>query len=100
MKIENARIIKHYSGKKNAHGKIYFNIKCETVFENLTNRRTRPYNEFRKFIPSILESLALDIDPKNFRWSQKAGCDCGCSPGFVDKDYRMTFKDIYVDIVS
>jgi len=104
MKIENVKVINHSDKTKSwgpdAHGKIYFGIKDESLIDNLYNRRTRPYNEFRKMLPDVLKAAGLDIDPKNFRWSQKAGCGCGCSPGFVDKEYRMMRKNIYVDIVS
>jgi len=26
-------------------------------------------------------------NPKGFRWSQKAGCSCGCSPAFITPDW-------------
>ena len=104
MKIETVKVVPHSANtnyrRQNLHGKIYFGIKDENLMDNLLNRRTRPYNEFRKMLPDVLKAAGLDIDPKNFRWSQKAGCGCGCSPGFVDKEYRMMRKDIYVDIVS
>ncbi len=35
---------------------------------------------------------AAGIDPSRLRWSDKAGCSCGCSPGFVPTggSYRTT----------
>ena len=56
--------------------------------ENLQNRRTRPYNEFRRVVGPELEKYGIRPDQK-LSWSQKAGCPCGCSPGFrVEGDYR------------
>jgi len=100
MRVDGVKVVTNYK-KGSTHGKIYFNIADETLLENLLNRRTRPYNDLRKMIPSALKLAGLDtIQSDSFRWSQKAGCGCGCSPGFVDKDYRLTHKDIYVTLVD
>jgi hypothetical protein len=67
--------------------RIYFRIEDETVMENFVNRRTRPYNEYRKLIPQALKQLGLSpeqISNMKFSWSKKAGCTmCPCSPGFI-----------------
>lgn len=67
--------------------RIFFSFANETVLENLENRHGRPYNALRELIPAILEKAQMG--PFRFyhdvaaRWSQKAGCACGCSPGFI-----------------
>jgi hypothetical protein len=33
-----------------------------------------------------------------FRFSYKAGCRCGCSPGFVVKGFAVAPADIYIEI--
>lgn len=55
----------------------------ETVLEQLFSRRNRPVSEYRKnILPEVLKSQGLPADTK-IKWSQTAGCQCGCSPGFV-----------------
>jgi hypothetical protein len=76
------------SGKRYAQKmRIYFDIKGETLMENLENRRCRPYNEYKKLLPQVIKELqnqGLNITGnEKIYWSQKAGCSCGCSPGFV-----------------
>lgn len=69
----------------------------ESALENLENRRTRPYTTYKEFIPGVLEKAQMG--PFRFfhdvtaRWSQKAGCGCGCSPGFI-LDGRLVPRDI------
>lgn len=59
----------------------------ESAVENLENRRTRPYIEYKKLIPYVLEMAQIGhfrfFHNVTARWSQKAGCACGCSPGFI-----------------
>ena len=65
--------------------RIYVFPKGETVLANLENRHQRPYNVYRKeVIPAVLEHLGTP-DAK-VSWSQRAGCSCPCSPGFVIKE--------------
>ena len=84
---------------KNMHTpktRIYIFQKDETIIENLQKRTVRPYTSYKKeVIPEILKSLNLPAETK-VKWSQKAGCSCNCSPGFiVEGDYS---KDVFVTI--
>ena len=85
--------------------RVYVWPKGETILENLANRHTRPYNEFRKLLTTILTNAGFScLDAAGAHWSQKAGCACGCSPGFV-LSKRLTTKegrsvDIHADIVE
>jgi hypothetical protein len=51
------------------------------VLEDLENRFRRPAQVYR---PHVEDALArIGVDHAGLRWSQRAGCSCGCSPGFV-----------------
>lgn len=77
--------------------KVYFFIDNETLLDNLENRRNRPYNEYRKALPTVYEMVGLEgMEDYKARWSQYAGCTCGCSPGFVIDGLRGF--NIYVTI--
>jgi hypothetical protein len=76
--------------------RIYCWPKGENLMDNLMNRRSRPFAQYKKeVIPAVLEKMGLPTDTK-VRWSQYAGCSCPCSPGFiVDGDSR---RDVHVDV--
>jgi hypothetical protein len=61
---------------------IYFQPVGETLLANLENRKTRPYNEYRKLLPEVFKRLGWAPSAK-VKWAQRAGCPCPCSPGFV-----------------
>lgn len=62
--------------------RVYFWPKGENLLQNLTNRRNRPINLWRELLPAALKQASILCSTGNV-WSQKAGCGCGCSPGFV-----------------
>jgi len=75
--------------------RIYCWFENDSVLDHLVRRRNMPTKLLRQIIPSVFEKL--DIDPKmSFRWSQKAGCKCGCSPGFILSDYSE--YDIFLTV--
>ena len=85
--------------------RLYFsNDGSETVLENLVNRRNRPYQFYRKEFMPGLTSILRDLGVKilKARWSQKAGCSCGCSPGFILEvaDYSNNPYNIWVTFGS
>ncbi len=43
--------------------------------------------KFKNCLPCILKEVGI---PENTKasWSQKAGCSCGCSPGFILKGHK------------
>lgn len=51
------------------------------VWEQIINRRHRPYREVRPFVEAALREAGIEFEKT--RWNQRAGCDCPCSPGFV-----------------
>ena len=74
---------------------IFVHPKGETILENLENRRDRPYTAFRKeVLPQVFAKLDLDPETK-VRWSNRAGCSCPCSPGFIIEDHKGTGHRLY-----
>ena len=92
------------SSKPNAHeyfhrARVYVDLDGESVLENLQNRRDRPYNVYKKeVLPTMLRLLGLPVATK-LSWSQKAGCSCPCSPGFIDNNEVLPF-DIHVTVTD
>lgn len=60
--------------------RVYVSTKGETLLDNLANRTTRPYVAWRKVLVAAFQQLGFE---GQLRWSQKAGCSCPCSPGFI-----------------
>jgi hypothetical protein len=69
------------SGEYNKSPRMYVHVENESVFDNLVNRKRRPYNAYKDMIRDTNIGEILDIS--KLQWSQKAGCSCPCSPGFI-----------------
>lgn len=77
---------------RSERSKIFIFPEGETILQNLANRRQRPSTTYKKeVIPAILAQAGLPADTK-VTWSQKAGCSCGCSPGFILPDNCWGYK--------
>lgn len=63
---------------------LFFHPKDETVYQNFVEggRYKRPTAELKKHVADILTAAGVQAFSTP-RWSQKAYCSCGCSPGFV-----------------
>jgi hypothetical protein len=98
----------HY-GYKNDYFKaprMYVSVADETIMDNLANRKRRPYNIYKTLIHS--SDIASVLDLSKLSWSQKAGCSCPCSPGFIlnpqilkDEDgnrVNFTYFDVWVTL--
>lgn len=70
----------------------------ETVLENLENRRNRDVKTLRAVALQGLQQHGFSVDLSDLRWSQKAGCGCGCSPGFVLGQRLFNGDEGYVDV--
>lgn len=80
--------------------RVYFSHVDESILENFENRRSRPIEAYRKLMVDVIPMLApfgVPADVK-YRWSQKAGCPCGCSPGFILQTHNPI--NIWVDFES
>ncbi len=76
------------------------NINDKPVADILSGFRwNKPHLVFRKeVIPEVLKRMGCP-DAK-VSWSQKAGCSCGCSPGFIVKHPGHVPKDVFVNVVE
>lgn len=76
--------------------RVYVWAEGETILENLQNRRSRPISQYREW---ALIAMAERGMKGELRWSQKAGCSCGCSPGFiVDRLAGFGWNDLHVSV--
>lgn len=76
----------------------------ETIMDNLINRHSRPHQIYKKeVIPLVMKELKKKfpdtykkVKDNTWKWSQYAGCSCGCSPGFIGstKDNVEIFVDV------
>lgn len=53
-----------------------------TVADLLDARWDNPVGKYRKALATIFAATGIP-DGTKARWSQKAGCSCPCSPGFI-----------------
>jgi hypothetical protein len=81
-----ARISEYYAAPR-----LYVSVQDETVLENLMNRRVRPYNAYKTLIHG--SDLDQILDLSKLSWSQKAGCSCPCSPGFILNKQLIQLSD-------
>ena len=79
--------------------RLYIWPKGESVLENLfEGRHNRPVSFYRKeILPTIRKLFNIDRNTA-INWSQKAGCSCPCSPGFIIKDHKFYNMDERYDI--
>lgn len=78
------------------------------ILEMLQKRYSKPYNFYRKeVIPVVKKWLTAEgrVDVVQYlegrwTWSQKAGCACGCSPGFLGDQYMSKDITVVFEIVS
>lgn len=95
VKVAAVEVLRHDGRPKQP--RVYYSHTDETVWDNLANRRCRPVTIYRKHLPEVLKFLGLPADTK-YRWSQYAGCSCGCSPAFILQTGSYNRDDIYVRI--
>lgn len=89
-----------YRGGRKVKSRVYVCPRGETVIDNIMKRRSRPINDYRSAARSALSHIGVDLTKVEMKWSQKAGCSCGCSPGFVVDGYdpRIDGQDVHVDV--
>lgn len=73
---------------------IYIIINSPTVMKEIQDKKDKYQNVFRKeVLPTVFQKAKMPLDTKVV-WSDKAGCSCGCSPGFLITGQKGF--DIYV----
>ena len=88
---------------RSSRTRIYFFVK-ESILDNLKNRFSRPSKAYKTLLPEVLKQLPYlaegDVEKmiKKTVWSQRAGCSCGCSPGFVINGGWSYGREIFVDV--
>lgn len=89
------REVRSQDREYNKKPRLYVWHEDSTVLEHLENRKQRPYQIWKTdVVQPVLDALGMG-DVKA-RWSQRAGCSCPCSPGFI-LDTPGHF-DIYVTV--
>lgn len=87
--------------RKGKRPRVYFFIEGENILQNLQDRFSRPHQEYRKLLPEVYRQAGIDQENPTATWSQKAGCSCGCSPGFIlDVSHSVFPKEIFVTITG
>jgi hypothetical protein len=85
--------------------RVYVDEVGKTILDNLRDRFGRPTKTYKAAVTEALQHVNMT----GFKvcWSQRAGCSCGCSPGFILRDadnhvVRHTVEgrpvDVYVKI--
>lgn len=75
---------------KSVINKIIVYIFNGNVIKHLFTRNKLPYNTYKKeVLPDVIKELKekskIELKPNDFHWNKRAGCCCGCSPGFIAK---------------
>jgi len=96
IKITKVQTIQHERGE-HKKVRIYIFPEGETILENLIERHYRPSKLWRPFAEQALQMATGESKKYKLSWSQKAGCSCGCSPGFIVSDLQKDYS-VYVDI--
>jgi hypothetical protein len=62
-------------------------------------------DEQRDIVRKACIKLGVKVTSQSLKWNRKAGCSCGCSPGFVldklvtdDSRHESIGCDIYIDV--
>lgn len=91
--------------RSSSRTRVYVFPKGENVLENLCNRFSRPSKAYKHFLPEIFEKAFPEMKWEDRRamikktfWNQRAGCACGCSPGFVINGGWSYGREIFVDV--
>ena len=86
----------------------------ESILDNLQNRTRRPYEAWRVLAIKVLRQLVdqngrplwkpeHDAEALRLRWSQRAGCSCPCSPGFIIEEgmrFGLRDGDIFIHMIA
>lgn len=85
--------------------RMYVDVQDETLIENINNRRMRPYNLYKTLIHASALGTLLNLG--NLKWSQRAGCSCPCSPGFILPSqtvniggHSFRYFDVWINVTS
>ena len=103
VNIRGETVFNRYGEPKKKHDKLYIWTTGETIMENLVNRRSRPYDYYkREVIPQLMEKLKEErpkvydkLKDVKWSWNKNCGCSmCPCSPGFIG-DVNRGYGKLY-----
>ncbi len=102
LTVTNVKILQAETKKYYHKSRVSIFPEGETLLENLQNRRSRPFKAYRKLVEQTLDSLGADRSKLDIKWSQKAGCSCGCSPGFIIDGFveKLHRKNLYLTVTQ
>ena len=100
LKITNTKLVDAKPARYTYRTKIFIWPEGETLLDNLENRRNRPLKAFRRVAMEVLDNMGVDKSRLEIKWSQRAGCACGCSPGFIVDGWieKLHRKDLHVTV--
>ena len=82
--------------KKPDRSIIYIFINSPTVMKEIQEKKDKYQNVIRKeVLPTVFKKAKMPLNTRVI-WSDKAGCSCGCSPGFLITGYNG--MDIFVKL--
>jgi hypothetical protein len=85
MEITNIKkVAKNLGWGEKRNTRIYVCPEGETIWQNLQERKQRPYTTYKKILKTAYKELGIPEGAK-LAWNQRAGCSCPCSPGFFIK---------------
>lgn len=72
-----------HGGREVPSGKsvVYVSVEGEGLWDDFANRTSRPHTEWKPYVAQALKDAGFNFT--KLTWSQKAGCPCPCSPGFI-----------------
>ena len=82
-----------YGSLRSKKMRVYLFPHGETLEENLERRRNRDVKLWRKIALQVMEKFGYHNVQMIF--SQYAGCQCGCSPGFIVEERNG--KELFID---
>lgn len=94
MQIRNVKEIRR---SRTGNARVFVSAKDENPIKDMLTgaRWNRPYQAWRPVVQAELAKRGL---PTNVHWSQRAGCACGCSPGFIVPNSMNLGVDLHVTI--
>jgi len=83
--------------EENPNRKLRVHLFCDAKWaEELTDKDYRQV--LRNTLPDVFARFLWRPMPERLTWSRKAGCSCGCSPGFVGSRGCWDGYTIYADV--
>lgn len=60
---------------------VYVSVEGESLWDTIAARGNRPHTAWRPYVEEALREYGFNFT--KLTWSNKAGCSCPCSPGFI-----------------